>query len=57
MMYSINTSFLPEWLRATGVIVLIILAGVISVDLLLTNGLQWGGDPITGSTSQLTGTW
>jgi hypothetical protein len=45
-----------EWLRATGVFALLIIAGAISVDLLLTNGWQWGAAPASGS-SILAGTW
>jgi hypothetical protein len=47
---------LLEWLRATGVFALLIIAGAISVDLLLTNGLQWGAAPVSES-SILAGTW
>jgi hypothetical protein len=47
---------LPEWLRATGVFALLVLAGGMGVDWLLTNGLQWGADPVPGS-SILSGTW
>ena len=45
-----------EWLRATGVFALLIIAGVLSVDLLLTNGVQWGADPVSGSTI-IAGAW
>jgi hypothetical protein len=45
-----------EWLRATGFFALLLIAGALSVDLLLTNGLQWGASPVSGS-SILAGTW
>jgi hypothetical protein len=48
---------LREWLLATSVFALIILAGATSLDLLLTNGLQWGADPVSAPSIQVAGTW
>jgi hypothetical protein len=38
-----------EWLRASSVFALLLIAGALSVDLLLTSGLQLGADPVSGA--------
>ncbi len=45
-----------EWLRASSVFALLLIAGALSVDLLLTSGLQLGADPVSGA-SIIAGTW
>jgi hypothetical protein len=48
---------LREWLIATSVFALITLAGATSVDFLLTNGLQWGVDPVSVPLTRHEGTF